>query len=860
MQNHSNLDFMLARQETVKNPTLISLDDNEDVNSTSFRSLASSQCTEIDGGRFYELCMSAGVSESNEDEVWNNIRTWLLNASKEERAMGVCQREMNHKTALHEVCNHPNPPIDVVANILESSSSHEVAKAVDKDSWIPLHIACNSGVSTDVIQLLVDAYPDGTTQQDKHGRTPLHFLLSRESFSNYKTKSKISFPILLQQQESSEIQNAIQSAQVLTSVQRSLNPTNAISETISAANITDFMNDMLPIHYACAYGVPTSILEVLVDANPESINSTDKFGRTPLHYSMRNGDNSESPRHLRLLIENDPNHFMQEQTLQELSYIVDMEDSNGALPLELLGKRGNEVDKQNEIGREAVTECLLIYLESEPLPTTKFVTTLQKLPQWLKDTAVMNTYVKTVMNKKISQRIPTMFLLLDGMFAFTSFAAFASIGWGFDILDAQNCTMLQNDVDQKSFCYFLYIGAAYFLFHELLQMLSLYSLGTLRTWLTNGENWIDVLLISLLFATARIMSMTDAKSEDEKCPLPRKEVKIIYVLLISSMAIKIFFYLKSFREKFAVFVNGVIYVVQRLFIFGFALFCVLLAFSEIFFLLYHKSEKCQEDPEFAHCDQFRSLLRVYSNLMGEVYPKNYTDKPEAKYFFMMYILVAIILLSNVLIAVVTDNYKVIKNTRASMVFWSNRLDLAAEMDAICRVMTLFSPFRYWNKKPVAEEERYDYIIWKNFMSLFFEHHEMGLAQMINGEFWIILIYRILAIVLLPLWFLIGFISAGLLWPPQVRHAFMPNIGFDTRVDTSIIIAKQITELRREVHKNYVEVKSELKQDRKELKTMKTETEALQSDILADMMQIKEILSTLLELRKEENDVKMQVTQ
>jgi hypothetical protein len=55
----------------------------------------------------------------------------------------------------------------------------------------------------------------------------------------------------------------------------------------------------------------------------------------------------------------------------------------------------------------------------------------------------------------------------------------------------------------------------------------------------------------------------------------------------------------------------------------------------------------------------------------------------------------VILLANVLIAIVTDSYKVIQDQRAAIAFWTNRLDFVAEMDAIAngpwkqRIRSLF---------------------------------------------------------------------------------------------------------------------------------------------------------------------------
>ena len=57
----------------------------------------------------------------------------------------------------------------------------------------------------------------------------------------------------------------------------------------------------------------------------------------------------------------------------------------------------------------------------------------------------------------------------------------------------------------------------------------------------------------------------------------------------------------------------------------------------------------------------------------------------AQLLYVVFSFLVIILLSNVLIAIVTDSYGVIENERAAMVFWSNRLDFVAEIDQIKNV-------------------------------------------------------------------------------------------------------------------------------------------------------------------------------
>lgn len=825
------------------------VNDENSLVSSSFYSETESQFSEMDLGRLYELCVVASSAEINDDAIWNEIREWLHNSSVEERKNAMAQREKSLKTPLHEVCNHPNPPVDVIANLLACCPTYSAAKAVDSSSWIPLHIACNSEVSAEVIQLLVDAYPEGKTQQDRHGRTPLHFLLS-------KANSQTSLNSFLVEEESQYVKNLTRITQILTTTQvtdnQSHQPYHSL-EPSGAEQIIEYTNNMLPIHYACVYGKPTSVIEVLVEVFPNSILATDRYGRTPLHYSMRNADNRESPQTIQLLVEQDPLTFLPRRSLV---YAVDMVDNKGLLPIHLLGKRAFELEEQNEIGREYVTKCLNIYLDSKPMATSKFLNGLQNLPIWLKHTAVMNINVKKVLNQKIAERIPTMFLLLDALFSFSLFFSVVAIGG--NILENYNepksfqeCALVQEGNELYIFSKLLNIGMAYFLFHEILQMFSQYNLGNFKSYLTSWSNWTNIFLITLLLMLSIVM---------DTCFSSRRGLVVGLIFLNVSLAIKIFFFLKSVMEDFAVLVEGVLYVVKRLFIFGFDMLCVLLAFSQIFYLIYRQTDKCKPvdgHMEFAHCSQFSSLLRVYSYLMGDVDPIEYAENPAAIGFFMLYILIVIILLSNVLIAVVTDNYKVIQNKRAAMVFWSNRLDLAAQMDAISRLIFTFLPLSLFSTVNSVEDRplnrQVDYKAWDNFTSLFLVSRDMDILMILTKEYWILLVYRVMAVFLIPLWFFAGFCSAGLLWPPQIRQKLVPSILPNARVDASFVIYKQVSDLRREVRKNYTEMKSEMKRDRQSLATMKTEAQAVQSDLLAEVMQIKEIMSTLLELRKEEKE-------
>lgn len=54
-------------------------------------------------------------------------------------------------------------------------------------------------------------------------------------------------------------------------------------------------------------------------------------------------------------------------------------------------------------------------------------------------------------------------------------------------------------------------------------------------------------------------------------------------------------------------------------------------------------------------------------LLGEVAPKTFTYSTVAVVLFVLFMFLVVILLANVLIAIVTDSYKVIQDQRAAIV-------------------------------------------------------------------------------------------------------------------------------------------------------------------------------------------------
>ena len=236
-----------------------------------------------------------------------------------------------------------------------------------------------------------------------------------------------------------------------------------------------------------------------------------------------------------------------------------------------------------------------------------------------------------------------------------------------------------------------------------------------------------------------------------------------------------------------------------------------------------------------------------------------------------------ILLSNVLIAIVTDSYEIIQNDRAAIVFWSNRLDFVAEMDAISSVVRqrvrIFGEDKRDGLAPgapthvqegpngtttiISDDEMsrggsksYFREGWKQIMVLFESnfYDDIDLNPS-NIEFWCYLCYQGFAIVIIiPFWLLLGFVTAGWLWPPQIREALF--VQKETAVSRSEIERQKLEQLRdiqNDIKLMTTELRKEMVADRDDMFRMRAELEAVQGEVLSDLQQVKELMSTLLDL-------------
>ena len=523
----------------------------------------------------------------------------------------------------------------------------------------------------------------------------------------------------------------------------------------------------------------------------------DNRGRTPFLFCLANIDRIESTKAV-------------EYMLQKQKDLVNRYDGEYS-PLHALAERSNNIDTQQ--GQANAAKCLRLFMEAEPNPTADLISALQGLPEWLMDEAFNLRNVQSLLNQKISQPFPTAVLMLDFYMLLVMLIVYS--------YRVSESIRLRSDSDPTNDAVGgfpvipLYLGAIYFSARELSQFLGVSSLGAQRLYFTDLTNLLDICFITLIvYTTIRIHTGTGDS----------EQLRVWFAVTAGITWANILIYLTNVIIDLAVFTAGVVYVLRQLGAFVVATTIILLAFTQMFATVFRETEICRTAPLIPdslndircgtdnvhnYCNLWSAFFRVFTMMLGEVDSTEFDDSSPAMSFFIVFFFLVVILLANLLIAIVTDSYSIVRNERAAIVFWANRLDFVAEMDAIAHspwtrsLERLFSwkrknepdhdpsvrrgrtstlsdggdHHRNYKKQQADNQAELDKTTmaqstfgsesWNAMMSLFDDE---------NDEPWYTcdavgtLVVRILvAYVVLPLWVLCGAITFGILWPPQIRE-------------------------------------------------------------------------------------------
>lgn len=132
------------------------------------------------------------------------------------------------------------------------------------------------------------------------------------------------------------------------------------------------------------------------------------------------------------------------------------------------------------------------------------------------------------------------------------------------------------------------------------------------------------------------------------------------------------------------------------------------------------------------------------------------------------------MLLNLLIAVVVDSYNAVKNDDSEEVFWSSRLEYVMEIEVMSnwfRVNYRSNSFDRMASMSKSFEMKCSYA-WESLIKVY-EDKRTSVEKARDYEFGSeckrFIIPRVANIIYIGIWLIIGVVTAGLLWPPQIRE-------------------------------------------------------------------------------------------
>ncbi len=247
------------------------------------------------------------------------------------------------------------------------------------------------------------------------------------------------------------------------------------------------------------------------------------------------------------------------------------------------------------------------------------------------------------------------------------------------------------------------------------------------------------------------------------------------------------------------------------------------------------------------------MLSVYTMLLGEVDEADFETSRAATLFFIVFVFLVVILLANVLIALVTDSYGVIKNERAAIVFWSNRLDFIVEMDVISSgvLTSLMSLCGSEDKGSTEDTHDSPTDLWRSVLDVF--DKDLNQMEFLSLSFLCLTVIRIIIItVAIPLWIAVGLLCFGALWPHQWRKRLLEQKitdGSNTRKDSTQKQLNELNELKSDVETLRREVAEKLAANQAMVDQMKSDIAAVKEEMTSELREIHELMDVLYDLHK-----------
>lgn len=187
---------------------------------------------------------------------------------------------------LHKACVL-QPPVQTIQSLLHSNP--DGAKSTDQDGWLPLHCASFYGAGEEIVEALLLANPNGAHTKDDEGRMPLHYAslkAAEEGVTAALLRSNPKAAVSKDDEGRLPIHHACSKG-------ASHGAIEALLKVSPKGSQSKDDQGRLPLHHACRKGAGERVVRALLKVYPRGAQVKDDQEKLAIHYACQSGSCSE---------------------------------------------------------------------------------------------------------------------------------------------------------------------------------------------------------------------------------------------------------------------------------------------------------------------------------------------------------------------------------------------------------------------------------------------------------------------------------------------------------------------------------------------------------------------------------------
>ncbi|GKZ00732.1 hypothetical protein MPSEU_001025100 [Mayamaea pseudoterrestris] len=629
----------------------------------------------------------------------------------------------------------------------------------------------------DILRLMVAAYPEALLHRDSDGFTPLLLVMADPA---YVPELSV-IELLLGTRTAGAYENLPEWSEDLrlhrSSNRRYMNP----------AMIPMAGSGQLPLHLASEeYLSEDCIIFAIRDSYPGAVLVQDNYGRTPLHTALRS--------YRRIAVE--PRVLAALYT----DRVALIRDDYGRLPVELLFdafqiapmKQPHDCDDDGDVDASAIYKQFIITSlrelgrQTSSLQNSRLLDKLRKLPPWLRQDACSSSIVKSLLIQELAGRWTCAYILLDGL-------VLVGLITVFRVQMEQYIKALYTGVLLANwYTYAVYLAATVRLVLNVSSWVVHAKFGEFQhLCLFNLPTWIDTSAMFLAIVTSVLLYGSDP--EEQLLALGTATTGLLWLSLLS--------YLATWFCGMAVF-TGALRKIACFLVWPVIIVCALcIGFAQMFCTLLQLD--CERAIGITTVCSVRDSYRVvYMLARGESLASNQsyeTMSRDAVVLVMLFLLLAALFCVGLLLSLLTASTHLSFEQLSTIYFWEPKLaghfslkNFNSSPGSVDRDET------FWDSFDVKLDRTWTLCM----VNLFGDDKRKRKHWVTSSKnSWNIrsLLSSLFAVVLVPIWLVLGIFTFGLAWPMQVRVALFRPYHFGQKETTSLDqMAREVSGMRQEI--------------------------------------------------------------